>query len=579
MYKPSSQSNEESSPVILPSSNDPESGPSKPKKPRATINILDEKLVGALDRCGVTDRYAVFLLTAICESLFKKNLLNVDLDSLVINRTSIRRHRQKIREQKYALIKEEFKNLNLNSLVVHWDGKLLPNLLNSATIDRLPIVVTSGDYEILLGVPELQGSTGLEQATSVNEMLCDWGIQKNVEALCCDTTSSNLGIHKGAAVILEKTLKKDLLVLSCRHHIFELVLRTAFETVLPKTTGPTVPLFTTFQKDWKDNKIKHSNFKTGVEDPTVQCILSDKITDIDLFVKKKLACVQNLPRDDYKEFLQLVLIFIGKGPENYSFLKPGATSHARWMAKAIYALKIYLFRDEFQGFDDEDQKNKLRDLCIFIVLIYVKTWFSATNLIKAPNHDLNLLKELNDYKSVNDSIACATLAKFKEHLWYLNPELAVVAIFDKTVSIEVKTNISKKLREQIDKEDKNVDSELINRTGNIKRYKTKNIDDLFEKNIDFFVTSKSLRFFTRFNLKTDFLDKPPSEWSKQESYIEASKIIGKIKVVNDCAERGVKLMKEFNGKFTKDEKMLQFVLKIVDSHRKSNPTAIKRTSY
>ena len=54
-------------------------------------------------------------------------------------------------------------------------------------------------------------------------------------------------------------------------------------------------------------------------------------------------------RDDYEEFLQLALIFLGGTPSGgIKYRAPGAIHHARWMAKAIYSFKIFLFRDQFK---------------------------------------------------------------------------------------------------------------------------------------------------------------------------------------------------------------------------------------
>lgn len=39
-----------------------------------------------------------------------------------------------------------------------------------------------------------------------------------------------------------------------------------------------------------------------------------------------------------------------------------------------------------------------------------------------------------------------------------------------------------------------------------------------------------------------------------------------LKVVNDPAERSIKLMKEFNYKITKDEDQKQFLLKVNDKY-------------
>ena len=53
------------------------------------------------------------------------------------------------------------------------------------------------------------------------------------------------------------------------------------------------------------------------------------------------------PRDVYREFLEHCVVFVGGYKENYIFKElraPGGVSNARWMSKAIYAIKIVLFR-------------------------------------------------------------------------------------------------------------------------------------------------------------------------------------------------------------------------------------------
>lgn len=95
------------------------------------------------------------------------------------------------------------------------------------------------------------------------------------------------------------------------------------------------------------------------------------------------------PRDDYKEFLELVYIFLN-GTLTYpmTFKAPGATHHARWMSKAIYCLKMYMFQKQFNVGSKKDLLG-LGDVCIFISIVYVKAWFEAPCSIKAPVQDLN----------------------------------------------------------------------------------------------------------------------------------------------------------------------------------------------
>ena len=56
-----------------------------------------------------------------------------------------------------------------------------------------------------------------------------------------------------------------------------------------------------------------------------------------------LLAHDNFLRDDYREFLTLVRLYLRDDTLDFSgFLACGALHHARWMAKCIYALKISL---------------------------------------------------------------------------------------------------------------------------------------------------------------------------------------------------------------------------------------------
>lgn len=47
--------------------------------------------------------------------------------------------------------------------------------------------------------------------------------------------------------------------------------------------------------------------------------------------------------------LNLILIFLGENEEEKFIIQaPGAFHRARWMAKIIYNLKIYMFRSQFE---------------------------------------------------------------------------------------------------------------------------------------------------------------------------------------------------------------------------------------
>jgi hypothetical protein len=54
--------------------------------------------------------------------------LGQNVDSLVINRSSIHRERSKLRKEQAINLRQGFQINLFNSSVIHWDGKLLPSL-------------------------------------------------------------------------------------------------------------------------------------------------------------------------------------------------------------------------------------------------------------------------------------------------------------------------------------------------------------------------------------------------------------------------------------------------------------------
>lgn len=91
-------------------------------------------------------------------------------------------------------------------------------------------------------------------------------------------------------------------------------------------------------------------------------------------------------RDDYKELIELCILFLGERPnETYNFRAPAAMHHARWMSKALYSLKIYMFKKQFKLSNKET--DGLAAINIFIVRYYLRAWFTATDAVSSPNND------------------------------------------------------------------------------------------------------------------------------------------------------------------------------------------------
>ena len=106
------------------------------------------------------------------------------------------------------------------------------------------------------------------------------------------------------------------------------------------------------------------------------------------------------PRDDYKEFLKLALLFLGVvPPRGVRFLAPVAYYYARWMSKALYAIKIWLFKGQVKL--PAQEKRGMREVSLFVVTVYLEAWFSSPIAAEAPRRDLDLMKRLRQYGDIN----------------------------------------------------------------------------------------------------------------------------------------------------------------------------------
>ena len=409
---------------------DPETEDIKPstsakRQKRGRVYILDDKMSACLDVAKVSDRSAALLLVPTLQHL------GHDPAEYNVNRSSIRRDRMKRRQAIAENLRQEFKPSV--PLTIHWDGKLLEDICSRQIVDRLPILVSGAGVDQLLGVPKLASGTGQASAAAVFEAAVAWNITDNVKCMCFDTTSVNSGPRNGACILLEQKLDKDMLWFACRHHILEIVLQAVVLDCLGPSKGPEITIFNRFKNTWQF--INRADFQTASSDECVFTAVSHVITDIIAFAEMQTLLYQ--PRDDYRELLDLTIIFLGGTPsKGISFRAPAGLHQARWMAKAIYALKIWMFRSQFKL--TKRQEKALADICQFTVIIYVKAWFQASSAPSAPRIDLQLLKDIYSYRKISESISKNALNKIIRHLWYLSEELVALAFFDDEVSNDTK---------------------------------------------------------------------------------------------------------------------------------------------
>ena len=124
----------------------------------------------------------------------------------------------------------------------------------------------------------------------------------------------------------------------------EVILLSVFTAVLGGTTRPCVKVFKRFQSQW--HVINKENFDLP-DEAEFQGIHHSRKEAKQTYTK---LFETTFPRDDYRELLELCMIFVGgseKSNISKKFRAPGGVSNARWMSKAMFSIKIAIFRRQF----------------------------------------------------------------------------------------------------------------------------------------------------------------------------------------------------------------------------------------
>ncbi|KAG0726856.1 hypothetical protein GWK47_035767 [Chionoecetes opilio] len=234
------------------------------------------------------------------------------------------------------------------------------------------------------------------------DLLEAWGLTGVITALVFDTTASNSGVHRGAAKLLEQQLDRKVFYLACRHHILEVLVGAVWENLFGKVKSPENPWFKHFKDVWTD---------LTTDNPTTLSIRQKWLN------KKKKECKEILrsekpPRADYREMAELTLIVLGDTPpRGIHWSRPGAIHQARWMARNLYYMKMFMFAEQLEY--DEETVVKLERLNLFLGLFYTPMWMSSTLAADAPANDLQFMKDMMKFKRTDPEIAQAVLKNLK----------------------------------------------------------------------------------------------------------------------------------------------------------------------
>lgn len=222
------------------------------------------------------------------------------------------------------------------------------------------------------------------------------------------------------------------------------------------------------------------------------------------------------------------------------------------------------------------QQSKLRSFCDFVCLIYSSWWMTCRTPVDAPYNDLCLYQNLLKYAAVNSELAGTSARAFKRHLWYLCPEMIPLAIFTVLFSDTVPKSELQHLADKLVSVKPPDELKLPQDRYGTGFGKPKFPDTITETTrLGDLVTGDSWFIVQLLEMNMDFLDDDIENWPGHPSFLISKEKMTCLNVVNDSAERNVKLSSDFL-EAARSEEHYQNILQVVESCRKETPILRKR---
>ena len=280
------------------------------------------------------------------------NVSNVgggDVNDFSLSRSTVRIAGAAAVKESAANIKINFKKLvedllgGKMVLIGHFDGNSLAQFQDQLkSVEKRLAVFLSCPYldtDQVLGVPITPSNSGKNQMDVLNKVLEEWGIKPSICGLCFDTTSDNTGHKGGAVVLLEEAIGAPVLCLACPHHYYEIEIhvKKVARLYFGDSTYPEEHTYKRLKDNW--NVILKKTIKYD------QLEFFDWKKWRGKFIAKQAESVKSnllalmtnntFPREDSRELLNLVLVWLGVKVKGFQFQYPGAMSHARFQMQSI----------------------------------------------------------------------------------------------------------------------------------------------------------------------------------------------------------------------------------------------------
>ena len=206
-----------------------------------------------------------------------------------------------------------------------------------------------------------------------------------------------------------------------------------------------------------------------------------------------------------------------------------------------------------------EQKFLVERVSKFVLFIYGKYFLQSMIPSSAPRLDLEFWESVYHFSADDPDLVLSVLQSIYRHMWYLSEELVILALCDKGTGNEEKEEIIKA---------------MIN-TDRPRHFPPQKpvmkVHILLNKSpgdvtLRQFVGERSWLMIDLFDVEVEWMEQSPEQWIQFPSFLRFKEIIDSLKVVNDCAEGGVKDMTEFLNS-SKDADQREMVQIVVNHHR------------
>jgi hypothetical protein len=540
--------------------------------------LQGEHVCQMADMIGETYRKHTGSVASVLQDARSLDGSPLDLKQFALSKNTDHRSRHRTRED----FTEDFYNTFSapDYTTVHWDEKFCKKVLGKDDGDKMIAILVSGKgckEGLLVDMFSLESGEGITVAGCCHAAMKRCRCDKKCKVMVFDTTSTNSGIHKGAATYLQRDmLGYKMIWAACRKHVAELEVKAVYEFLFGKSKCPYFKELKYFQDIWMKQPTESD---PEVLDKDVIGEMFEFTTEWEIQRAKEVAEEltklrynrKTLPRDDYREVLDMALHLNPYSTctcdhsNGHCIKKPGAHNQCRWMCTCIYCLKMFWFKEQDILEYSEEFKAKLTRFVKWLLLIYIPYWFQVPLSSDAAVYDMQLYHSLQHYESIDAEISNTALTVQSRHLWYLAPEAVILfCLFGTELSEDERSRIAAKLltKPRPPKWD-------LEKVKFPKLTAATTLLDL--------ITEMSWFPFDLLELSAEWLLLPPTEWESDTDYVLMKTFARELLTRNDPAERGCKLLSDYSNILTTNSEERKKLVMVVQNHRKMYPKMKKET--